>query len=206
MKIWDDFKQLDNKKKALYIAIALLILLLLILGGWWLSRYFQPVPEPIAEAPLQAVPVTSETVTPTINPISLNEAQTAQNTEKPVRLVAEPFVERFGSYNNQGDYNNFFDLDFFMTTALRQWVNEKYIPQLKQSSPSIDTYFAVNTRVLSTNIELLDDANGKATLLISTQRQEVGAGNIQQKLYYQDARVELIKEGSDWKISALYWL
>ena len=191
MGLMAQFRAKDRKKQLFYILIILLVLLALILGGLYVKKVIdapkQPVPDssgksPLSDqatAPLAGAPTTIQTREATA------EEKAAQATQEPARLVAQPFVERFGSYNNQGEFLNFSDLDFFMTDSLKVWVSSTYIPKLKKELPSIDIYYAINTKALSTDTVSLDETAGTAELLINTQRQELGADGSQTKVFYQ---------------------
>lgn len=201
-----DWNSIDNKKKVLYGIIILLLLLILIFGAWFAYQALKKTATPgKVPAPIINTNNTQVTPSPVINPASLDNAKTLQQQEVPVNLVATPFVERFGSYNNQDSNLNFVDLEFLMTDKMKKWVFDTYIPQLKRSMPSIDSYFAVNTKALSNSIESLNVEKGTAVVLVSAQRQEVGDNNSQLRVYYQDARVELQKIGTQWKVSGIFW-
>lgn len=201
-----DWNSIDNKKKVLYGIIILLLLLILIFGAWFAYQALKKTATPgTLPAPIINTNNTQVTPSPVINPASLDNAKTVQQQEVPVNLVATPFVERFGSYNNQDSILNFVDLEFLMTDKMKKWVFDVYIPQLKRSMPSIDSYFAVNTKALSNSIESLDVEKGTAVVVVSAQRQEVGDNNSQLRVYYQDARVELQKIGTQWKVSGIFW-
>lgn len=201
-----DWNSIDNKKKILYGIIILLLLLILIFGAWFGIRALRQTATPTNNTSIvnnsNNIQVTPS---PVINPVSLDNAKIVQQQEVPVNLVASPFVERFGSYNNQDATINFTDLNFLMTDKMQKWVYDVYIPQLKKSMPSLDRYFAVNTKALSNSIESLDAVKGVATVTVSTQRQEIGDNNAQTRVYYQDARVELLKVDGQWKVSGIFW-
>jgi len=201
-----DWNSTDNKKKILYGIIIILLLLILIFGIWFGLRALKQTAVPVNNN-VQINPSTNTQVNPSpiINPISLDNAKNVQQQEVPVNLVASPFAERFGSYNNQDASTNFVDLEFLMTDKMKKWVFETYIPQLKKSMPSLDHYFAVNTKALSNRIDSLDAAKGLATVTVGTQRQEIGDNNVQTKVYYQDAKVELQKVDAQWKVSGIFW-
>lgn len=209
MITWQKYRAMDRRRQILYAVIAILILLLLILGIFWVFTVSRSNRQaPVNNAPATITPITnsSSQIMNTIDQQSLAQQKAVENAEKPVRLVAEPFVERFGSYNNQGDLSNFSDLNFYETATFRSWVNTTYIPQLQKTLPDSSTYFAVNTKAVTSTINSIDEKTGKAELVINTQRQEVGAGNVQIRVYYQEAKVQLVREGTEWKVDALYWL
>lgn len=206
MGLWQDFKNQDNKKKALYIALILIVLLLLLLGGYYAIKLFNkpaPVAPVVSDAPVIEAG-TQNQIAQTINPVSLQQEISAQGSEHDVRIIAEPFVERFGSYNNQGGFDNFREIEIFMTDSLKAWVNGTYLAQLTSRMPNLNQYFAVNSKVLSSQVDELNQETGKAAMTMNVQRQEITNG-AETKLYYQDAQVELQKVDGVWKVNGIFW-
>ncbi len=204
---YQKFKDADFKKKSLML---LVLLLLLIVVGTVVVVVLRMQPEdeqpevtqpPQVQTPTQR-PISEE---PSINPLNLAQEQQRESQETDVRIVAQAFVEQFGSYNNQDVTANFNDLALYMTASLRAWVETQYVAQLRAELPSLDEYYAINTKVLAMEVLNFQQAQGRAELLVSTQRQEVGAGGQQVGLRYQDARLEFVREGSAWKVNAIYW-
>lgn len=204
MSLWTEFKYADRKKKLLYLVVILIILLLLIFGGMWLSRVSTPEPVITPQPTLQDDQSTS-VLQKTVNPVSVQQEIAVQNQEMDVRIIAEPFVERFGSFNNQDGLQNFDELTVFMTDSLSSWVQNSYKDQLTNQMPSIDEYYAVNTKVLSSETVEFREADGEATVVMNTQRQEIGILGIQSNVTYQEVRVELIRANDTWLISGVFW-
>lgn len=92
-----------------------------------------------------------------------------------------------------------------MTNSMKAW-SENYLAQQKKASAEIETYYGIVTKVASTEIKEFDDNGGKATILIHTRRQEASetTSNIT-RVFNQDIIVNMVKEGSDWKVNSASW-
>lgn len=204
MKTWEDYKYMDNRKKILFLLVLLIIVLLIFLGYLVIKKITKSTPP----APQISIPteVIEKNFVDPINPINLQQEINSQNQEKDLSIIAEPFVERFGSYNNQDNFKNFNDIVSFMTPSLNSWVFNTYLDTLKDKLPSINAYYSINTKVLSSELITIDKQDGKATILINTQRQELGAQGKQINLFYQEVRVEMLKVNTEWKVNGVYWL
>lgn len=119
--------------------------------------------------------------------------------EQNPEAIAMDFTERYGSYSNQGDYQNLRDLFPQMTTGLRART-ESFIA----SNPlGTGDYSGVTTRALS--LEVLSRTDTNATMTVSTQRQEATETNQAARIYYQTARLTLVKSGLKWLVDSFEW-
>lgn len=119
-------------------------------------------------------------------------------------LVAAAFVERFGSYSNQGNYDNFTELDMFMTDHIKKWVAE-YKQEIKDQHADQNIYYAIETKVISKQILSLDEIKGLSQILLKTQRQEFNNSITDAKVFYQDISLNLVKVDQDWKVDGAFW-
>ena len=119
-------------------------------------------------------------------------------------FTAQSFAERFGTYSNQNGYKNFADLDIFMTTAFKKWV-ESYKTTLAKQNPDINTYYALVTKAISSDIQSYDAKTGKTEVLVKTLRQEFNKSTTNPKIYYQNLLLKLIKQDSQWMVDGAYW-
>lgn len=117
--------------------------------------------------------------------------------------IASAFVERFGSYSNQSDFGNVTDLRGFMTDSMRNWA-DNYVEKARDNFSVSDAFYGITTKSVSYKIESFDMQSGTAKMTISTQRAE-SRENLEESVYYEDAVIEMIKEGNDWKIDGIYW-
>jgi hypothetical protein len=137
------------------------------------------------------------------------EAENGDIIEEPVEeggvlLVSTAFVERFGSYSNQSDYANLDDLEIFMVDDFKNWI-PTYKKQLQLENPDFDTYYAINTEAISTQINSMDDDAGTANILIKTQRQEFKNSPSNSKIIYQEIILDLVKIDDQWKVKGAFW-
>ncbi len=118
--------------------------------------------------------------------------------EPPVNIVkiAEDFVERFGSFSNHSNYSNINDLVSVMTAKMKAYVRDTTKQSINQQS-----YYSITTRVI--NSSLKNKTDNIANVIVRSQRQEFKDG--QTKIFYQDAKVELVKEGNKWLVDSLVW-
>jgi cytoskeletal protein RodZ len=206
MGVVQNFQLADRKKKVIIITTLVLILLIIILLGYMIWKLLSGAPA--TQTPAVNQPVVNQgtsVITDTLDPIALQTEITRQQTQGDVTIVAEPFLERFGSYNNQGDFSNFTDIEVYMTASLAKWVKDSYYTQLRAKMPPIDQFYAINTKVLTTEVVSLDEEKGEAEVLINAQRQEQGAGGVTTNIYYQEGTVKLLKIEGEWKVDGVFW-
>lgn len=191
---------MSRRNKIILISlIALVILVLIILIGWLILK---PKPAPtIPEDPSTInVPVilpessSSKSNTPT-EPV-------AENLHVSLKALASSFVERFGSYSTQGNFNNLEDLRGQMTLRMSAWT-DNYIANQKVSAS--DPYYGVTTKAVSSEVVDLNEGLGQARLVVSTQRQTTKGTTANPRVTYQDVKIELVKTEQGWKVDAIAW-
>jgi len=114
-----------------------------------------------------------------------------------------PFVERFGSYSNQGNFENLSDLLPFMTDAMKTWAQKQITIQTQKSFQSV--YRGVTTKALSYTMAHYDATKGQAEMKVSTQRQEMIGSSENSRSYTQDITVKLVKSDGVWLVDGVYW-
>jgi hypothetical protein len=207
MGVFQDFKEATARKRLLYLVLVFVIMLLLIVGIFFVIQF---IVSPELRGP-QVIDtddqvLNQDVVRPvlTTNPISIAEERAAQQQQQDVSIVATPFVERYGSYNNQDQFQNFSEIRIFMTPSLSTYVTNTLISQLQEEVPSFDTFYAINTKVLSS--QLVEREESTARMEMSTQRREIGVGGVVQNVYNQDVQVELELINGEWKVDGVFWL
>ena len=119
--------------------------------------------------------------------------------------MAASFVERFGSYSNQSNYNNINDLKIFMTKNMSNWA-DKFIKEQREKSQVNDIYYGITTKAVSEKVQEFDEDVGQAEILVSTRRREaLGTTNNVSKTYNQNILVTFVKERGSWKVDSAYW-
>lgn len=142
---------------------------------------------------------TQEEQEPKLPPVS-QEEQDKNN----LLITAANFAERFGSYSNQGNFENIADLYPFMTSSLQDW-SEGYVEKQIAERPDPSNYYGMTTKVLSNNFLVFENSTGYAKVKVSTQRREAVDSTENEKIFYQDAEIEFEKIGENWLIDGIWW-
>lgn len=122
--------------------------------------------------------------------------------KEPDRQAAESlarfFIERIGSYSNQSDFQNVDDVKPLMTARVQIWAEG-----LKKQGTAGGGYRGVTTKALA--LEMIEwKPKQSAVMRVSTQRQEQQDGAAD-RVYYQDAEVNLIYQSEGWLVDGVYW-
>ena len=117
---------------------------------------------------------------------------------------AEAFAERFGSYSNQSNYENFSDLELFVTDSFNEWMSS-YASKLRDNSPASSAYYGISTRALTVEVKSFDEEAGQATVNVITKRTESSAANGALDPYNQALLLEFIRDNGEWLVDAAYW-
>lgn len=201
---------MGNKKGLIIILIILLIIAIGMAGLFWYLSVSQNRPEPKI---INTEPIKINEPVATVTPVVVTEPVNVPNVEKPtvseedktkaqlVKLVAA-FVERYGSYSNQSDYENLEDLMRIMSDDLKNWA-ENFVADKRAAGIDETVYYGITTKVLKVDIVAYEDVLGRATFKASTQKREVVGSTVNAKVYYKDVNVEMIKEGGIWKVNTI---
>ncbi|MBI4253416.1 hypothetical protein HY623_04585 [Candidatus Uhrbacteria bacterium] len=117
--------------------------------------------------------------------------------------LALPFVERFGSYSNQGNFENLSDLLPFMGSSMRNWAQKQIAEQVNK--PFQELYRGVTTKALSYTMKDYKPEQGRAEILVATQRKELIGSTVNARIYNQDVVVKLVKDDGAWVVDSAYW-
>lgn len=121
-----------------------------------------------------------------------------------LKRIAAAFAERFGSFSNEGNFENIVDLKYFMTASLQTWA-DSYVADAR-SKPRSPEYSGTTTRSIAVEVSAFDEVAGTATVVVKTQRREQGSTAGSDSVYYQDLKLEFLKQGDTWKVDAATWL
>lgn len=133
-----------------------------------------------------------------IAPLS-TEKEMQQNLETLAKTVAE----RWGSYSNQQQVSNIASLMPLMTDTMRPYAIEEAQKQTAGASDNPIVRIVV-TKALSVSGYTIQQEAGTVQMTVLTQRQEkIGAGN--ERKYYQNLEIGLIKVGETWMIESIRW-
>jgi len=128
------------------------------------------------------------------------EQQEVRTQSATVNSASKLFVERYGSYSNEANYQNVTDVLPLMSKSFaaqtRSELAGKTAPQ---------GFFGVTTRVIAVDVISQDEASGTAEVLVSTQRVEEQGSAQNTFTLYQDMKLLLVKESGEWKIDSALW-
>lgn len=120
---------------------------------------------------------------------------TEEAVKNSVRQLAKIFIERYGSYSSDNNYQNIKELEGLVTKNL--WT--KLSAQMRQPRPA--GFTGVTTVVIS-NVLSKWDVTG-ATASLQALRTEFSNGTTAEK--QQAAEVWLVKKGEDWLVDKFEW-
>lgn len=186
------------------ITLGLIILILLLLLAWlWLA--LRPKQELVSEVPVSDIQPEGVTViderAPSLSEENLKKEQNTRNQASGATTIAKLFVERYGSYSNEAEFQNLVDVLPLMTDSFAGETKA-----LIASSQPPESYYGVSTAVLTVAVEEMDETKGVAKMKMQTQR-EISEGSTQNtSVKYQEIRLELIKEAGVWKVNSAIWL
>jgi hypothetical protein len=182
------------------LIIILVIVAILLL---FLRRQTTPVPSPVnTNTNVNAAPAVGLNVN--VPAIPSPPVTDEEKSKTDLARLASAFVERFGSYSNQSDFENITDLEVFMTERMQTWARD-FIEKSRAEKPDTSIYWGVTTRALKTEILNFDESLGKTEILVSTQRREAVGTTTNAKVYYQDISLKFAKEGGAWKVDEATW-
>lgn len=119
--------------------------------------------------------------------------------------LAAAFAERFGSYSNQGNFENIIDLKVLMTEKMQRWADD-LVARNSAGRTDNSIYSGVTTKAISTEVPDIGSGAGAVTITVKTQRRETsGSMDGNEKIVYQDLKLSLVKVGDEWKIDAASW-
>lgn len=143
---------------------------------------------------------------PPLPPPEIKNITTPQErTKEDVAGFVLPFVERLGSYSNQGSYENLSDVMPLMTEHMKKWAQSLITEAQSRPVPTI--YKGTTTRALSYTFDVFDEKNGTAQLTVTAQRKDMVGSSTNVKIYNQSVLVSLIKDGPNdaWLVDRADW-
>ncbi len=180
--------------------ILLLILAILLLIAWFL--FFRKPVDVELEVPEQSAPI----VVPIQETGSLTEQILEQKQEERTQAasltsVAKIFTERYGSYSNEANFANLSDVLPLMSVSFAEDTR-----QVIAASIAPEEYYGVTSRVITVNIDSIDEDNGVAVVTLTAQREESVATTQNISVKFQDITLEMIQENGVWKVDSASWL
>lgn len=125
-------------------------------------------------------------------------------TQSTLTAIAVTFAEKFGSYSNQVNFENFKDLEPLMTNNMKKWT-EQYVAQENNRENGSEEFFGVTSRALKADIIALDEAETSAQFIVNMQREETQGSPPRIRVYYQKLLLYIVRDGVNWKIDSAEW-
>ncbi len=194
---------MSRRQKILVVVIGILIILGL---AYWLfiRPAIGPTGTPKTNVNSSNQPVSLPPTTTTVTAV-VPEATPEETLRSDLLRLAAAFAERFGSYSNQGNYENLLDLKTLMTTNMQAWT-DNFIKQSQAASGTNSVYYGVTTKAISTSIASLDEVAGTATIVVGTQRRESSGSMADSSVInYQNLQLVFKKVNGEWKVDEATW-
>ncbi len=193
-----------EKRRTIIVLIIVLLFLIFFFTGFFLLTRSTDSPASLRGAEGdEAISVTEEQMLESEKnnqETRLEQEQAERNETSNVTSLSKTFVERYGSYSTEANFQNLRDVLPLMTSSFAART-EQFISTAKTPSE----YYGVSTDVITVNVEVMEE-DESAIVLITTQREEAKGlpGNVSIK--YQDVRVEYLFESGSWKVNSADWL
>lgn len=188
----------------IFVIISILVLLILGISIFLVVKNKNKNTEPQAVAPTDNTVVNGNgqpngqvlvgTQTPTGLPAKI--AAPLEIEKNGVTQLAKVFVERYGTYSTDNDWQNIKDVQTLVTQSL--WSK---ISAPMYSKTTSQSFVGVTTKVISLDLAMWSDA--KATVGLKTTRTEEKNGIV--TIRYQNATVNLVKQNTVWLIDKISW-
>lgn len=169
---------------------AIAVILALIFLIWWLLRDDTVEEHDGAQDGLPADVVADEPVEVPDGPVEISPLP-----------IARTFVERFGSYSTESDYQNVEDVLTLATAGFQDELEQLAIDARRSEN---GLYYGVSTQILTVATE--SESDTVAVLRFTTQREEAAGSPGNVSIRNQDILVTLEKVGDGWLVSSFEWL
>jgi hypothetical protein len=188
-------------KIIILVVIGIVVIAAVVLGFLYFTRQEAPEPEQ---------PIVNETQPPPRQPIqtgpeqrpelNLPELSPEEKSKEQIQTLARIFAERYGSFSNQGNFQNLSGIEELLTENMKSYVkNQK--AQLAEKYPADGEYYGVTT--VAPIVRTLNFTENSATILVITQRRETRDNETRN--FDQEIKVEFKKQNGEWLIDGAYW-
>lgn len=184
-----------NQKTILIIIIVIvgILFLLFFVGG---RKKTVKVP-PATTTPSVSLPANFVPKSKPLNEVEIKEMK----VETQVLAVARTFAERYGSFSNQGGFNNLLDLEPIVTSSL--WNDLRVFHEAQQKEIGKE-YYGISTRTLNIKLEKFD-SDSYAEVNVQTQRDEARGTTANPRVYYQELKLQIVKLNGSWLVDTAKW-
>ncbi len=185
----------------IFIIISIVVLLILGISIFLIVRNKNKNTEPQTTAPqTNGTPQSNgnQTVIGDQAPAGLpaKTATTLEAEKNGVSQLAKFFVERYGTYSSDNEFQNIKEVETFVTAAL--WSR---ISAPMNSKNTTQGFVGMTTKVISVELSAWSDT--AATVELKTTRIEEKDGVVSTR--YQNSTVEMVKQNGVWLADKLVW-
>ncbi len=194
-------------RKRIFLAIGLIVLLIILLLIIIFSFSFfkkQQVEKNKQENKIQAE-LNNQDVNENqniINEIQTKNVQNIKNAAEPsnydelyVEQLAKIFIERYASYSNQNNYENFSDIRDLATDRLMNWLLSNKVDL------SNDEYKGLTSVVVASKVLEFNEDKAKVYLDVQ-QTKQIG---IKVEKINNSVKVDLVKNNNQWLVDGVWW-
>ncbi|PIX62050.1 hypothetical protein CO057_00135 [Candidatus Uhrbacteria bacterium CG_4_9_14_0_2_um_filter_41_50] len=178
-----------ERRHKIEIGAAIFIILALVLLILWLLR--APAQNTVIDN--GSADITEET---DLTDVTTNDVPQPADPD----TVSRVFVERLGSFSNQGDFENLEVIKDISTQSLKNKLDAIIADALREKEGA---YYGVSTYVIS--IKELTSSDTEASYNITTQRQEAIGSPGNATVKYQDIVVYLTNISEEWLVNDFTW-
>jgi hypothetical protein len=151
-----------------------------------------------ANAPIQKVELPKDVAAKIIVPPPTDQ----ERQISAVKNIALSFVERFGTYTNESNYQSFNDLMPVLTASSQAWLLNTYIPSLVKEHDPRGFFYRIITDARTADI--IEQKDTMLKMRVATQREET-KGEAPAESFIQNIVLDLVKENNNWLINGVYW-
>ena len=128
--------------------------------------------------------------------VSIEQPTTEDMQKNASKQIAKIFVERFGSYSTDSNYQNIIDVKSIVSDSLYTSLSS-----MISDSSTVQDYSGVTTKVIANNN--ISWSSTSAKYLLSTMR--VSTKNLKSENSNQDIEVVVIKSNGNWVVDSYTW-
>ncbi|MFA5854661.1 MAG: hypothetical protein WC866_06340 [Patescibacteria group bacterium] len=189
-----------RRRAILIITLAVLLLGVIIVAVILVTRALPKKTTPIPVGQDTSVPTPEQEAAASIIKNPLVPAVTQPVGRTAAAQMGELFAERYGSYSNQGDFQNLRDLLPVMTAKYRLQTETSLAAAKPQQG---QTFEGVTSVKISSEVRTYNEAGGTAVVAVTLQQEKVsGTSTV---VGYRTLRMELKKVGEDWRVDSSRW-
>lgn len=187
-------------KIIILVLIGIVIIAAVVLGFLYYQQRGQAPEQPAVIDETQPPPRQPISTQPQAQPVQLPSMTPEEKSQEELQTLARVFAERYGSFSNQGGFENINAVKSLVTAEMKIWLEGKKAESMKKY-PINGTYFGITTSAPISKVISYDE--NSAVIMVTTQKQETQNGET--KMYNQDIKVEFINQDGNWLINGAFW-